>query len=85
MITVETATVYRGGRRRWFSLKAACNAEAAALHRQHYKNLCECSKGDWETPGETCHYHESDFYHRWISRVSRVLAHGIVIPKEPTL
>jgi hypothetical protein len=30
-VTTEAATVYRGGGRRWFSLKAAIKAEAVAI------------------------------------------------------
>lgn len=35
-VTIETATVYRGGGRRWLTCKAACKAEAVAvIKRKH--------------------------------------------------
>lgn len=77
-IITETATVYRGGGRRWFSLKAACNAEAAKLHRDRFKADCYCCKDHYSErfghePGETCHLHSVDFYPRWRRRVARLL------------
>lgn len=52
MVTVEAATVYRGGNRRWLTLNAAIKAEAIKLikkkyptERQHYRD------GYMEDPG----------------------------------
>lgn len=46
-VEVSTTTVYRGGRRRWFTLKAACQAEARLLVAQHRaKQGCLCSCRD---------------------------------------
>lgn len=72
-IVIEQAQVYRGGRRRWFSLRAACRAEASMLHRQHFRQRCDCDKPsqDGIYPGNTCAYHETDFFHRWTARVAR--------------
>ena len=41
-ITSEPAAVYRGGGRRWFTLRAAARAEAKALIRKH----CQCDYCD---------------------------------------
>ncbi len=52
-IQPESATVYRGGGRRWFTKTAAERAEARKL----LKTRCECSEGDWQTPAYTCLLH----------------------------
>lgn len=49
----ETATIYRGGGRRWFTKAAAEKAEARKL----LKTRCECCTGDWQTPAYTCPIH----------------------------
>lgn len=77
-IATEQATVYRGGGRRWFSLKAACNAEAAKLHRDRFKADCICCDDSYSErygmePGETCQFHAAEFYARWRRRVARLL------------
>lgn len=53
LIRQETAAVFRGGGRRFFTRKAAERAEAKAAIRKR----CECCDGDWETPPEVCAYH----------------------------
>lgn len=53
LIRQETAAVFRGGGRRFFTRKAAERAEAKAAIRKR----CECCDGDWETPPEVCTYH----------------------------
>lgn len=53
LIRQETAAVFRGGGRRFFTRKAAERAEAKAAIRKR----CECCDGDWETPPEICTYH----------------------------
>jgi hypothetical protein len=68
----EVATVYRGGGRRWFSKKSACNAEARAL----IKKRCDCEKDDPSIgySGETCHYHsDMNRYARIKKRLSRFI------------
>lgn len=79
MIAVETAKVWRGGGRRWFSIKAAINAEARALHRKHFSERCYCSDHHpdpepFGTPGETCPFHEPAYYDRFTRRVRAILA-----------
>ena len=69
MPTQETATVWRGGGRRWFTKKAACRAEANALMRKR----CECDPGDEVTPGYACHYHDEKNYRRIHERLTRHL------------
>lgn len=49
----ETAEVYRGGGRLWFTKAAAEKAEARKL----LKTRCECCDGDWQTPPYTCLMH----------------------------
>jgi hypothetical protein len=56
-VTKETATVYRGGGRRWFTKKAACTAEA----RARLKADCGCDYCDHEGYGREnlpCQYHD---------------------------
>lgn len=59
-VTTETATVYRGGGRRWFTKRAACRAEA----RAKLKSRCDCDYCDHpEMPGcptedLPCQYHD---------------------------
>lgn len=71
-IKATVATVYHGGNRRWFTLNAACRAEAKKILRVH----CECSRGDWNgsqgTPGETCFYHDPANYPRLVRRLARM-------------
>jgi hypothetical protein len=58
-VTAETAVVYRGGGRRWFTRRAAYRAEAKALIREH----CWCSPIEPYTGcEEICRYHD-DPYH----------------------
>ncbi len=46
-VTVETATVYRGGGRRWFSRRAAVHAEAVAIiKRKHPTERFDSETGD---------------------------------------
>jgi hypothetical protein len=64
----ETATVYRGGGRRWFTLKAAAKADAvAAIKRKH-----PSEKGSDHDPG--WYWREiprSDVLLRRVSRLAR--------------
>ncbi|MCY1307712.1 hypothetical protein D9M70_576650 [compost metagenome] len=62
------AMVFHGGGRRWFTLRAACKAEANALIR----TKCECESIDhgplgWEHL--TCWYHEPNRYPRIFNRL----------------
>lgn len=67
----DVARVYRGGGRRWFTLKAAARAEAKAKIRAR----CDCYDGDEFTPSEPCHYHADP--DRFVALVDR-FAHFIV-------
>lgn len=79
-IAVEQATVYRGGRRRWFSLRAACRAEAKELVTAHLRERhlddCTCrEEPDYETgytPAE-CPVHAGAWRFRLVDRVARLL------------
>lgn len=52
-VTIETATAYRGGGRRWFTRRAAERAEAKAI----IKRRCECDGGNHVTPPYSCMLH----------------------------
>lgn len=76
-VSAETATVYRGGGRRWLTRKAAERAEARAI----IKLRCECSRSDPAIGyyGYTCRYHaDPDRY----ARMVRLLV-AMFIRKEP--
>lgn len=75
MIPIETATVYRGGGRRWFSAKAAAKAEAAMHFRKRHP--CECDDPDYSSaggyyPDYTCENH-GEWRGKFIRRVARLL------------
>lgn len=52
-VKTQTATVFHGGRRRWFSLAAACRAEASSIANK----FCDCEGGDSVTPPIQCRLH----------------------------
>lgn len=69
--TVEQATVYRGGGRRWLTRKAACKAEA----RAKIKTRCECDYCDHGLMGRehlTCSLHHPDRYPKILRRLARM-------------
>ena len=73
MITSESATVYRGGGRRWFTKSAAIHAEAKAAYNKAVKDkgLCECGStfiDGYGDIGDYCRYHDCDdpVYGRYI-------------------
>lgn len=70
MIATETATVYRGGGRRWFTKMAACRAEAKA----RLKTRCECERPDPKhgDGGYQCRYHRDENYTRLVRRLARI-------------
>ncbi len=79
-VTTEQATVYRGGRRRWFSMKAAIRAEAKAIHRERFRKDCYCcdsEPGPYGAPGETCHLHEPSYFDRFTRRVGRLIERAL--------
>lgn len=58
-VTSSQAVVYKGGGRRYLTLKSACAAEARAL----LNTRCECEVIDHESHGMeylTCWYHEEE-------------------------
>lgn len=63
--TIETATVYRGGGRRWFSLRAACGAEARAVIKARYPS----EKADYESG----HMTYPGFYWRDLPNAEKML------------
>lgn len=70
-IATETATVYRGGGRRWFTKNAACKAEA----RAKIKEKCECDHIDHEGHGRQdlpCSRHHPDRYPKILRRLTRI-------------
>lgn len=75
IITREVAKVYRGGGRRWFTVKAAANAEAwKRVNAKH----CGCEPGDGSNyPGYTCAMHrtggEAARVRNLVARYSRLL------------
>ncbi len=50
MITVETATVYRGGRRRYLTLEAAARAEARAAWNARRRASGDDYDPEWMAP-----------------------------------
>lgn len=68
MVTTETATVYRGGGRRFFTKKAAFRSEAKARVRAKYP--CDCEAGSFIDPPHDCGLH-GDFF---VKRVDRLAA-----------
>lgn len=77
IVRAETATVYRGGGRRYFTKRAACRAEARAKLREH----CDCDYCDHpEMPGAPtehlpCRYHDgSESAQKILRRLTRIYA-----------
>lgn len=73
MIQIETATVYRGGGRRWFSKKAAIRAEANKAYQARVKDKQRCGCGGefsdvFGQIDDYCHYHDrtQPIYSRYI-------------------
>ncbi|RWU21281.1 hypothetical protein DM813_19015 [Pseudomonas alkylphenolica] len=71
-VTVETAAVFRGGGRRWFTLRAACAAEARVLLNKH----CQCDHfedGQGQHCDLPCNLHHPDRYPRIMKRLTKGL------------
>jgi hypothetical protein len=75
MVTIENAKVYKGGGRRFFTKKAAFNAEAWAMISK--KHPCDCTPSEPETgaAGEACWRHGDEKAKRVAERLSRKLLH----------
>lgn len=70
-VSSETAKVYRGGGRRWFTLQAACNAQARAKIMER----CECEPFDpleWRVEPITCDMHATERYPKILRRLSKI-------------
>ncbi len=85
MISTEAATVYRGGGRRWFTLKAAAGAEV----RAKLKTRCECDGPEARFipgyPPVTCCYHNgSDRAAKIKRRLTRIYMAAYRATKENT-
>jgi hypothetical protein len=85
MITAETATVYRGGGRRYFTKRAAIAAEA----RAKLKTRCDCDYCDHpEMPGcptehMPCRYHDgSECADKILRRLTRVYSAAMKIDSQ---
>lgn len=82
-VQVETATVYRGGGRRWLTAAAACRAEA----RAKMKTRCDCDYidhegyGRQELPCGMCH---PDRYPKILRRLTRIYITAFRATKEQT-
>lgn len=81
MIATETARVYRGATRRWFTLRAAVNDIVRhEIRTQH----CECEKGLIGEPSYTCSLHQDpNAYEELAKAISRRVwdeHNGVVSP-----
>lgn len=69
IVTKETATVYRGAGRRFFTKDAAYRSFA----REALRTVCECEEPDHSMgyPGYTCHYHQDEeTYQKYVRRLA---------------
>lgn len=81
LLMTEVALVYRVGRRRWFTKRAAIHAMARAW----VKARCDCEPGDEPeygygglidpgSPGHTCKYHNPERFPALIERLNDLAA-----------
>ena len=80
MISKETAIVYRGGGRRFFTKSAALNAEAKSAYNAivKAKGLCECGSKfiyGYDEFNDHCRYHDSTapIFGRYIRFATHIL------------
>lgn len=71
LVTSETATVYRGGGRRWFTIAAACRAEA----RKKVKKR-------WNDAGLDVDDFDPDKYQETVARLSRLYRRATLASRE---
>lgn len=71
-VTVESATVYRGGGRRWFTKRAACKAEARAKINKDCG--CDyCDHGGYGREHLPCGRHvDGERYAKMLRRLTRI-------------
>ena len=70
IVEQQTATVFRGGGRRFFTKRAAYRAAAKAKINEY----CDCDPGDPATgeAADICEYHEDmDKWERLVTRLAR--------------
>ncbi|MEH6483070.1 MULTISPECIES: hypothetical protein [Pseudomonas] len=73
-VSASQAKVYKGGGRRYLTLRSACNAEARARIREH----CECEWMDHGAMGTEClrcDYHHPVYEER-TARIVKRLSNG---------
>lgn len=66
MVQTEAATIYRGGGRRWLTLRAACRAEA----RMRYRSRCRKMGDEWN-PLDDYYGPRIERLARWYLRAAR--------------
>lgn len=71
-VSASQAKVYKGGGRRYFTLRAACNAEA----RARLKERCDCESidhgGSFGTEHLYCNYHHPVYEERTAQIIKRL-------------
>lgn len=80
-VSKETATAWRGGGRRWFTLNAALRAEARAA----IAAKCECESPSYADryPGWTCGWHsDRGYYERVLDRFVRLYRRRYIAPRR---
>lgn len=87
MVTVETAKVYRGGRRRYFTRRAAERAHVRTL----LVKRCECETAETDDcgrvtcPGYQCRFHDGTEYGtRVVDRYRRMFMRATPSPTKET-
>lgn len=77
-VTVETATVYKGGRRRWLSLSAAVKAEAETIIKRKHPS----ERSDPECGGGF-HWRELPRSDVLLRRMCRLVRAATPLPTHP--
>lgn len=71
-VSTETATVYRGGGRRYFTLRAACEAEARTIIQRKYPSeAAEYEDGQCYFHGS--HWRELPHADKMLRRITRLV------------
>lgn len=81
MIKAETATVYRGGGRRWLHRKTAIKAEAIAIIKRKHPSERSYTSDDWQEHEPGFHWRDLPRSDVLLRRVMRLVDHA---SKEPT-
>ena len=73
-VTIEQATVFKSGRRRYFTKASAYRAEAWGLISKKYPCLCEAEIPEDNYPGMVCDTHDgNDHYKKLAARLAGFL------------